>query len=130
MQKIDTDLFQRATLRECNVKPLFLVDSLDTCSSEAGELIKGNISRDKVRELEEIFPWEPSGRFDLDHLNTLLLSKQATEPLDMDRQPDFTGPVTIFKSVGIGLKDVAIASSVFQKAEELGIGIVVDGYGV
>ncbi|RXW15462.1 hypothetical protein EST38_g10392 [Candolleomyces aberdarensis] len=133
MQEIDTDLVKRATLphfqgRESNAKPLLVVDSWDACSKEAGELIKANLSRDDVRELGEMLPRDSSGRLDLDHLNTLLLSKQATEPLDIDRQPDFTGPVTIFKSVGIGLQDVAIASAVVQKAEELGIGTVVDGY--
>ena len=39
-----------------------------------------------------------------------------------------TGPITMFKSVGVGLQDVAIACAVVDKAEELGIGTRVDGY--
>ncbi|KAJ2920534.1 hypothetical protein H1R20_g16560, partial [Candolleomyces eurysporus] len=133
MQEIDTDLVKRATSpqfqgRESNAKPLLIVDSWDACAKEAGELIKANVSRDDVWELGEMLPRDSSGRLDLGHLTTLLLSKEAMEPLDMDRQPDCAGPVTIFKSVGIGLQDVAIASAVVQKAEELGIGTIVNGY--
>jgi ornithine cyclodeaminase len=133
MHEVDTDLVKRATSRhfeghESNVKPFLLVDSWDACSKEAGELIKANIVRDDVRELGELLPRDPSGRLDFAHLNAILLSKQTSEPVIVDCEPDFTDPVIIFKSVGIGLQDVAIASAVVQKAEELGVGTIVDGY--
>ena len=47
----------------------------------------------------------------------------------------FDGPVTMFKSVGLGLQDVAIACAVVEKAEETiaksstsKIGVLVDSY--
>ena len=39
-----------------------------------------------------------------------------------------TGDVTIFKSVGVGVQDVAIAHAVVQKAREIGLGAVVEDY--
>ena len=36
------------------------------------------------------------------------------------------GDVTIFKSVGVGIQDVAIAVAVVQRAEQIGIGTTVN----
>jgi ornithine cyclodeaminase len=57
-----------------------------------------------------------------------LLSVKTTRSA---REKKFDGPVTIFKSVGVGLQDVAIASAIVDKALSLGdkkIGISIDGY--
>jgi len=40
------------------------------------------------------------------------------------------GDITIFKSVGIGLQDLAISSLVVDRAKQMGIGISIDSYGV
>jgi ornithine cyclodeaminase/alanine dehydrogenase-like protein (mu-crystallin family) len=39
-----------------------------------------------------------------------------------------SGPITLFKSVGVGLQDVAIACAVVARAEEMEIGTRIAGY--
>ncbi|KAG5642606.1 hypothetical protein DXG03_002504 [Asterophora parasitica] len=38
------------------------------------------------------------------------------------------GPITLFKSVGLGAQDAAIASAVVRRAEAMGVGVLVAGY--
>ncbi len=38
------------------------------------------------------------------------------------------GDITVFKSAGLGVQDVAIASLVVKKAEEMAIGTKVESY--
>jgi ornithine cyclodeaminase/alanine dehydrogenase-like protein (mu-crystallin family) len=38
------------------------------------------------------------------------------------------GAVTVWKSVGVGVQDVAIAECVVRRAEEMGAGVRVEGY--
>jgi ornithine cyclodeaminase len=91
------------------------VDSRSACLAEAGELISAGIEGRQVVEIGELVSFGEDG-----------------ELLDAERQPlpvkigSTTGPVTIFKSVGVGLQDVAIACAVVQRAEELGLGTYVD----
>ncbi|KAG7446271.1 NAD(P)-binding protein [Guyanagaster necrorhizus] len=82
-------------------KGILLVDSREACFAEAGELEEG----DPVVEIGEIRQWRRG-----------------------DYVEDFGGPVTMFKSVGVGLQDVAIACAVVERAESLGVGLVVEGY--
>jgi len=71
---------------------ILLVDSQEACEEEAGELIHAGV------EMKEIGQWI------IQEVN----------------QAKAESGVTIFKSVGIGLQDVAIASLVFKRADELG----------
>jgi ornithine cyclodeaminase/alanine dehydrogenase-like protein (mu-crystallin family) len=40
------------------------------------------------------------------------------------------GDVTIFKSVGVGVQDVAIAQAVVQRAKECDLGTTIPDYGI
>ncbi|PBK74537.1 NAD(P)-binding protein [Armillaria solidipes] len=82
-------------------KGILLVDSREACYAEAGELEEG----DPVVEIGDVKQWRRG-----------------------DYADDFDGPVTMFKSVGVGLQDVAIACAVVERARGLGVGLVVEGY--
>ncbi|KAK0212832.1 hypothetical protein DFS33DRAFT_71693 [Desarmillaria ectypa] len=82
-------------------KGILLVDSRKACYAEAGELEEG----DPVVEIGEVKQWRRG-----------------------EYVEDFDGPITMFKSVGVGLQDVAIACAVVERAQSLGVGLVVEGY--
>jgi alanine dehydrogenase len=77
------------------------VDSLDQAKVEAGELIaaveRGALTWERVRELRHVVSGELKGRQD-------------------DRQ------ITLFKSLGLAIEDVAAAAIVYRKAKERGVG--------
>ncbi|KAL7418890.1 hypothetical protein Q5752_006574 [Cryptotrichosporon argae] len=79
---------------------IVVVDSAEACLQEAGELISAGIARDGMAELGEV----------------------------LERGWVKTGDVTLFKSVGIGLQDVAIAKLVLEQAEALGLGTEVPNF--
>lgn len=90
----------------CEVPPLLLrtarvvVDSKEACLREAGEVIQAGLTGD-----------------DLTELGTLLAS-------DGGRGSE-EGEITVFKSVGLGMQDLAINRLVLQRAEEMDVGTVV-----
>lgn len=101
MREVDDDLVKRA------VSGTLLVDSWEACSQEAGELLSAGISRSDVVEIGEL-----------------------AERRELAFRGDgINGPITMFKSVGIGLQDVAIATAVVRAAEDReGLGVVVRDY--
>ncbi|KAJ7782724.1 hypothetical protein B0H16DRAFT_1297593 [Mycena metata] len=122
MHEIDAELVRRA-LSSSFSPPLnracLLVDSRAACLAESGELIRAGIGESQVTEIGERVGTAENGK--------LLLVKRDPSSAEADEEPgSTTGPITIFKSVGVGLQDVAIACAVVQKAEELGIGNRVD----
>ena len=131
MQEIDSELVHRAL----PIRDSLLVDSRSACAKEAGELIKAAITNDQMTEIGEVIPVDETGGLDFPALNILL--DKALERFGYTylgtgstttELEDHTGPVTIFKSVGIGLQDVAIAAAVVASAEALGIGHIIDDY--
>ncbi|KAG9312485.1 hypothetical protein JVU11DRAFT_6872 [Chiua virens] len=109
MHEVDSDLVHRAW-------PKVVVDSRDACALEAGELIDAGKTTDlnsSLLELGELVEKGEDGNF---------------VPVELPR--DFRGPdgVTIFKSVGVGLQDVAIASLVLSRAERMGYGTRIENY--
>jgi ornithine cyclodeaminase/alanine dehydrogenase-like protein (mu-crystallin family) len=104
MHEIETDLVRRAHK--------VVVDSAEACLIEAGELIKAGLKEDDLAELGTICGGGAEHR-------------KACEEL---RQVTGGKDVTIFKSVGVGAQDVMIAAAVLRKAEERGIGTVIEGY--
>ncbi|KAG9046772.1 hypothetical protein FS837_003644 [Tulasnella sp. UAMH 9824] len=101
MREVDEELVHRAEM--------VLVDSREACLTEAGDLIQagwkdiGQSSDELVGKIFEI------GEF---HAQT-----QGIQLGD--------NAVTIFKSVGVGVQDVAIASLVVRLAKERGVGTLV-----
>jgi ornithine cyclodeaminase/alanine dehydrogenase-like protein (mu-crystallin family) len=83
-----------------------VVDSIDASLAEAGDIIiplkEGVIQRQDIRaELGEIITGKKPAR-------TSLQEK------------------TLFKSVGLGIQDAAVAKLVFEKAQRVGVGTQVD----
>ncbi|KAJ6558154.1 NAD(P)-binding protein [Mycena capillaripes] len=113
MHEVDEALIRRALPSDVNAQSSLIVDSSSACLAEAGELISAGIERREVVEIGELVSFGADGG---------LLDAARQPPLGEMEARGTTGPVTIFKSVGVGLQDVAIACAVVQKAEELGIG--------
>ncbi|CAK5274492.1 unnamed protein product [Mycena citricolor] len=104
MHEVDRDLIRRALPHD------LVVDSREACLKEAGELIDAGIQGSEVVEIGELIPLDENG-----------------EPqLVRKRGPAQTSQsVTIFKSVGIGLQDVAIACAVVKRAENMSVGQII-----
>ena len=113
MEEVDTALIKRARV--------VLVDSRSACAEEAGELIAAGVPQARMVEVGELLrstevPGEKSWGWEPD-------KQRVAEVLAAG-----TGDVTIFKSVGIGAQDVAIAVATVERAMEMGIGTVVPGF--
>ncbi|KLO06967.1 NAD-binding protein [Schizopora paradoxa] len=100
MREIDDDLVKRAGK--------ILVDSREACAHEAGELISAGISPADMVEVGEIVEIDGEG-----------IAERVIETKS-------AGDVSIFKSVGIGLQDTAIAHLVVKNAIANNIGVRVD----
>ncbi|KAJ7186873.1 hypothetical protein C8R46DRAFT_1058280 [Mycena filopes] len=127
MHEVDAALVRRAlplpsSTTDTSTPPSpsrLLVDSRHACLAEAGELIGAGISGNQVTEIGELV--------DIDGSGGVVLARHEPSSWATEADEESTvGPITIFKSVGVGLQDVAIACAVVQKAEELGIGSRVD----
>ena len=104
MAEVDPTLVRRARV---------LVDSRSACSLEAGELIGAGLAPSDMVEVGEL----------------LLRSAHAqngkwTAEIDAARVAEMLSgrDVTMFKSVGLGVQDVAISTAVMERATEIGIG--------
>ena len=135
MHEVDSDLVQRAipTRQQPGQRlphrrnQILLVDSREACAVEAGELIKAGVAGSEVVEIGEIVKVGEGG--ELVHLELGLGSEGPGDDRDEEWEGEVgTGPITMFKSVGVGLQDVAIACAVVGKAEEMKIGTWVVGY--
>jgi ornithine cyclodeaminase/alanine dehydrogenase-like protein (mu-crystallin family) len=123
MQEVEEDLVRRARGR-------LIVDDIEACSSEAGDLIKAGVDSRKCISLGELLN-HPSFKGLADGSTKELPSFKDQDSIlatmnDRLGQREEMGDVTIFKSVGIGLQDVAVTSLVVQKAIEQDKGTFVD----
>ncbi|PSR97087.1 hypothetical protein PHLCEN_2v4368 [Hermanssonia centrifuga] len=108
MHEIDTDLVKRGGT--------IVVDYKAGALAEAGELIKADVGPSDVLELGELI-----------QTSNPALSRWAPR-IDMIERVRASGDVTIFKSVGVGIQDVAIAHAVVESARKHCLGTVVDDY--
>ena len=90
-----------------------------TCLSqvEAGELIDAKLPSADVIELGELLTAPPPDTSPAWSANHTVVEDVRS-----------AGDVTIFKSVGVGVQDVAIAQAVVRKAQEIGSGTVIEDY--
>ena len=110
MHEVDSGLINRAWK--------VVVDSRDACAIEAGELIvagKAMDPRESLIELGELVEKGEGGKF---------------VPVELPQELKAPDGVTIFKSVGVGLQDVAIATLVLSRAESMGYGTRIENYHV
>lgn len=98
MREVEDELVKRAGV--------VLVDSREACGHEAGEL--QGMSDDQLVELGEVVD---------------VSTRDAAV-----KKVNGVGDVNIFKSVGLGVQDVAISAVVLAEAERLGLGVVVPDY--
>jgi ornithine cyclodeaminase/alanine dehydrogenase-like protein (mu-crystallin family) len=99
MMEVEASLIRRAAL--------VMVDSRSACILEAGELVAAGVRPEDVCEVGE------------------LVGAGLEEPL----RSDLSGNgFTVFKSVGLGVQDVAIAKLVVDLAEERGLGCNLNSY--
>lgn len=86
-----------------------VVDSREACLSEAGELIKAGFNEDNMVEIGTLVRFDISSP-DADYEKVHALCDRVRQ----------AGKITIFKSVGVGLQDVAITNMVVNLAGEIG----------
>ena len=108
MLEVDTNTIQSAGM--------IAVDSRVACLAEAGELIRAGVGETGTVELGELLHIDEHGMVVVD------------EQKCMDVRA--AGDITIFKSVGVGLQDVAIANLVVNRAQQMDVGINIGSYDV
>ncbi|TFY57857.1 hypothetical protein EVJ58_g6772 [Rhodofomes roseus] len=111
MHEVDTDLVKRAGR--------VVVDSRAACLVEAGELITAGLRPFDLVEIGELLQPAVSA----DGSGSVWAAQD-----ELVRKVQAAGDVTIFKSVGVGVQDVAIASAVARKAAQESIGTIVADY--
>lgn len=115
MQEIDPKLLQELTDPASSLPfPTYkggvvTVDSVDGCLHEAGELVRAGVSVDRMLEVGRILA-EKSGNGEGD-LTTWL-----------------ENGFVVYKSVGVGVMDLAIGQHLLQVAEAQGIGLRLDEF--
>lgn len=127
MQEVEETLVHRAipSVRsnfDQRINQALIVDSREACAVEAGDLIKAGVEQGSIVEIGELLLQDKDGRGISPH--------GARTASALPTNPDAcTGPITIFKSVGIGLQDVIIAKEVVSHAKNMsGVGTLVEGY--
>ncbi|KAI0350277.1 NAD-P-binding protein [Trametes cingulata] len=107
MHEIDTDLVKRAGI--------VIVDQKTACLEEAGELIDAQLSESDLVELGQLFDYNAKEK-------SWIPREGPIEDIQT------AGDVTIFKSVGVGVQDAAVACAVVERAIAEKIGVVIEGY--
>ncbi|KAF8803960.1 NAD(P)-binding protein [Phlegmacium glaucopus] len=128
MREIERELVFRAVsspnVESPSYMPCLLVDFRKACLEEAGELIEAELEPYQMTEIGELVPKDKDGNVQLEAYRELL----STNDRPRKDESGFDGPITIFKSVGIGLQDVAIACAVVEKALTEGSGTRIERY--
>jgi ornithine cyclodeaminase/alanine dehydrogenase-like protein (mu-crystallin family) len=98
---------------------VIVVDSLEACLKEAGEVIQAGISAEQLVEVGEL----------------LMVKKASMKEIEMGTGPGEKGlrdwlmkGNVIYKSVGIGLMDICVGEDLVALAMEKGVGTSVDGW--
>lgn len=114
MQEIDPALLRsiadpEGVFREQVWQGKVAVDSAEGCSAEAGELDKAGIKKDRMLEVGRIQEL-----------------RQGKKPEGLERWLE--DGFVIYKSVGMGIMDIAIGSKLLELAEEKGRGVRLDDF--
>jgi ornithine cyclodeaminase/alanine dehydrogenase-like protein (mu-crystallin family) len=91
-----------------------VVDSREAGLAEAGELIAAGASGGDLVEVGELVRLKEDGAWEADEARCADVRAK--------------GDVTVWKSVGVAVQDVAIAARVVARAEEMGLGTRIPGY--
>ncbi|EKM76362.1 hypothetical protein AGABI1DRAFT_78815 [Agaricus bisporus var. burnettii JB137-S8] len=126
MQEVEEALVHRAESSSIpnvghRIRHAIIVDSRDACAKEAGDLIKAEVDAGSCVEIGELLL---QGGNRLDNENSQLPEESSVA---MDETGAFD-PVTIYKSVGIGLQDAAMAKEVVAYAKNAHLGTYIKNY--
>jgi len=106
MREVERELVLRAVPQSVDSPACLLVDSRKACLEEAGELVEARLEPGQMTEIGEFARRDTNG----------------------SPGEGFDGPITMFKSVGVGLQDVAIACAVVDHALSRGDGTRIEHY--
>jgi ornithine cyclodeaminase/alanine dehydrogenase-like protein (mu-crystallin family) len=125
MREVDKELVLRAvsdfaseSRLEGNSQGMLLVDSRPVCQIEAGDIISAGVGEDSMVEIGELCSRRAS------------TGVPGVSKVEFQGERTSQGPITLFKSVGLGIQDVAIACAVVKRAEEMEIGTYIKDYDV
>lgn len=125
MREVDEELVLRAVSNfasesrcEGASRGMLLVDSRPACQIEAGDIISAGVGEDGMVEI---------GNLCLDRAS---MGGRYASKVEFQGERTTRGPITLFKSVGLGIQDAAIACAVVKRAEEMGIGTYIKNYDV
>ena len=97
---------------------VIIVDSLEACLKEAGEIRQAGIKPEQLVEVGELF----------------MIKKAAMKEIEMGGQGEkglrrwLESGNVIYKSVGLGLMDICVGEDIVAVAREKGIGTTIDGF--
>ncbi|KAH9017785.1 hypothetical protein EDB83DRAFT_2437150 [Lactarius deliciosus] len=114
MAEVDTALIRRARA--------VVVDSRAACAVEAGELIAAGVPQAAMVEVGQLLRRAPAG------IEEGSWTWEPDAPRVAELLSAGTGDVTIFKTVGLGAQDVAIAVATVDRAMAMGIGTMVPDF--
>ncbi|KAL9115081.1 MAG: hypothetical protein Q9227_000875 [Pyrenula ochraceoflavens] len=98
---------------------VIIVDSLESCMQEAGEIIQAKLKPEHLVELGEL----------------IMVKKAVMKELELGTGPGETGLKewlirgnVIYKSVGIGLMDMVVGRDLVEMAREKGVGVTIQDF--
>lgn len=127
MQEVEETLVKRAvpgtrSIDDQQVSQMLIVDSRSACMQEAGDLLKARVDPASILEIGELISMK-RGQSQPQLKIPSIYSEKSSHPVS------FTGPITMFKSVGVGLQNVIIAKEVVSHAKNtMGMGTLIERY--
>jgi ornithine cyclodeaminase/alanine dehydrogenase-like protein (mu-crystallin family) len=115
MQEIDPELLKDTVSSECPAPfprykgGVIAVDTVEGCLQEAGELVKAGLGADRLVEV-----------------GLILQTKNTTMPPDLNQWLE--RGFVIYKSVGMGVMDLAIGQDLLRLAESLNVGTRIENF--
>jgi len=128
MQEVEETLVKRAvpgtqSIDDQQVSQVLIVDSRSACMQEAGDLLKAGADSASILEIGELISRKRGQSQQQLEVSSPMYSEKSSHPVS------FTGPITMFKSVGVGLQDVIIAKEVVSHAKNtMGVGTLIERY--
>ena len=123
MQEVEETLVKRAVpatrpIDDQQINQVLIVDSRLACMQEAGDLLKAGVDPASMLEIGELVSRKEGQSQPQSEISSSLLFERNS----------FTGPITMFKSVGVGVQDVIITKEVVSHAKNMGMGTLIEQY--
>lgn len=105
--------------KHANKGGVIVVDSLEACLREAGEIIQAGITAEHLVEIGELLMVKKASMREI---------KMGTGEGETGLRKWLEGGNVIYKSVGIGLMDICVGEDLVALAMEKGVGTTVEGF--